>query len=118
MEEIFELCDSVTVMKDGQYVGKKAVSDTNEDDLISMMVGRGVSQDHFDTSRKIGEEMLRVDRVGNKHVNNCSLQVHKGEIVGCMGLSAPAEQNYRGPYSAPTRLKRDACMSRASHLKI
>ena len=86
MEEIFELCDSVTVMKDGQYVGKKVVTDTNEDDLISMMVGRGVSQDHFDPSRQIGEEMLRVDEVSNKYVENCSLQVHKGEIVGLYGL--------------------------------
>ncbi len=86
MEEIFELCDSVTVMKDGQYVGKKSVAETNEDDLISMMVGRGVSQDHFDDSRQIGEELLRVEKVSNKHVSNCSLEVRKGEIVGLYGL--------------------------------
>jgi len=86
MEEIFELCDSVTVMKDGQYVGTKVVAETNEDDLISMMVGRGVSQDHFDHARQIGEEMLRVEGVSNQYVTNCSLQVRQGEIVGLYGL--------------------------------
>ncbi len=86
MEEIFKLCDSVTVMKDGQYAGQKKVADTNEDDLISMMVGRGVTQDHYDDTRAIGEEMLRVKNVSNQHVTSCSLQIRQGEIVGLYGL--------------------------------
>lgn len=86
MEEIFKLCDTVAVMKDGRYVGEKRVADTNEDDLIAMMVGRDVSQDHYASDRKIGGEMLRVERVSNAIVKNCSLQVKQGEIVGLYGL--------------------------------
>lgn len=86
MEEIFKLCDTVAVMKDGKSVGEKRVADTNEDDLISMMVGRELVHDHYDASREIGSEMLRVAHVTNKRVNDCSLTLHQGEIVGLYGL--------------------------------
>jgi ribose transport system ATP-binding protein len=86
LEEIFKLCDTVDVMKDGRLVGERQVTETDEDELISMMVGRDLSQDHYDTTRQIGEEMLRVEQVSNKRVKNCSLQIKKGEIVGLYGL--------------------------------
>lgn len=86
LEEIFKLCDTVCVMKDGKYVGEKLVSESNEDQLISMMVGRDLSQDHYDGTRTIGEEMLRVEGVSNTRVHNCSLQIRRGEIVGLYGL--------------------------------
>jgi ribose transport system ATP-binding protein len=86
LEEIFELCDTVAVMKDGKSVGEKQVTDTNEDDLISMMVGREVTGDHYDAGRKAGEEMLRVEHVSNAFVHDCSLTVKAGEIVGLYGL--------------------------------
>ena len=41
LEEIFEICDRVTVIKDGQYIGTKGTDETDKDDLIRMMVGRG-----------------------------------------------------------------------------
>ncbi|GAK58173.1 ABC transporter related [Candidatus Vecturithrix granuli] len=86
LEEIFKLCDTVCVMKDGKYVGEKQVSESNEDQLIAMMVGRDLSQDHYDGTRTIGEEMLRVEGVSNTRVHNCSLQIRQGEIVGLYGL--------------------------------
>ncbi len=86
MEEIFQLCDTVAVMKDGRYVGEKAIADTNEDDLIAMMVGRDVTQDHYDVSRKFGGEMLRITGISNATVKNCSLEIKQGEIVGLYGL--------------------------------
>ncbi len=86
LEEIFKLCDTVCVMKDGKYVGERIVSESNEDELIAMMVGRDLSQDHYDPSRTIGEEMLRVEDLSNARVSNCSLRIRKGEIVGLYGL--------------------------------
>ena len=86
MEEIFELCDTVAVMKDGASVGEKLVAETNEDDLISMMVGREVTGDHYNADRHFGAEMLRVEQVSNASVSNCSLDVKAGEIVGLYGL--------------------------------
>lgn len=86
LEEIFKLCDTVCVMKDGKYVGERIVSESNEDELIAMMVGRDLSQDHYDPSRTIGEEMLRVEDLSNARISNCSLRIRKGEIVGLYGL--------------------------------
>lgn len=86
LEEIFKLCDTVCVMKDGQNVGERLVAESNEDELISMMVGRDLSQDHYDPARTIGEEMLRVEELSNAKVKNCSFQLRKGEIVGLYGL--------------------------------
>ena len=86
MEEIFKLCDTVAVMKDGKYVGERIVSETNEDELISMMVGRGVTQDHYDSSRKLGSDIFHVEHVTNAHVKDCSFTIKEGEIVGLYGL--------------------------------
>jgi ribose transport system ATP-binding protein len=86
LEEIFELCDTVAVMKDGKYVGEKYVSETNEDNLISMMVGRELTQDHYDPSRQIGDEMLRVEHLSNANVTDCLFTIRQGEIVGLYGL--------------------------------
>jgi ribose transport system ATP-binding protein len=86
MEEIFKLCDTVAVMKDGKMVGEKHVADTNEDGLIAMMVGRGVTQDHYDPTRQRGEEMLRVEQISNDRLAGCSLTIQQGEIVGLYGL--------------------------------
>jgi ribose transport system ATP-binding protein len=54
--------------------------------LIAMMVGREVSLDHYDPSRKIGAELLRVESIGNERLTDCSIAVHQGEIVGVYGL--------------------------------
>ena len=86
LEEIFKLCDTVCVMKDGKYVGERLVSESNEDDLIAMMVGRDLSQDHYDSTRVIGEDMLRVEELSNAKVADCSFRIRKGEIVGLYGL--------------------------------
>jgi ribose transport system ATP-binding protein len=86
LEEIFRLCDTVAVMKDGKTVGEKRVADSHEDELIAMMVGRGVTQDHYDPSRQLAEEILRVEHLSNDRVMDCSLSIRKGEIVGLYGL--------------------------------
>ncbi|MCD6551632.1 ATP-binding cassette domain-containing protein, partial [Thermotoga sp.] len=54
LEEIFELCDNVLVLKDGRVVGEKSVKETTEDELIRMMVGREVRKDLYDPNREIG----------------------------------------------------------------
>jgi len=86
LEEIFELCDTVTVLKDGAVAGEKTVSETNQDQLVAMMVGREVRHGIFDDTRKIGEEILRVENLSNKKLKNCSFALRSGEIVGIYGL--------------------------------
>jgi len=86
MEEIFKVSDTITVLKDGRYVGDAVTAETTEDDLITMMVGRELSSSHYDDSRTIGEEIFRAENITNSRVKNCSLNIRSGEIVGVYGL--------------------------------
>jgi len=86
MQEIFELCDTVTVLKDGRIAGEAASAEADADALIALMVGREVSGDHFDGSRGIGGELLRAEGLSNARLRGCSLALRAGEIVGLYGL--------------------------------
>lgn len=87
IEEIFELGNRVTVLKDGTLVGTINVADTNKDDLVRMMVGRDVgdmySIKHFEPK----EAVLEVKGITHKGVyEDISFQVRRGEILGMFGL--------------------------------
>lgn len=87
LEELFEICDEVTVLKDGKYAGHKMISETNTDELVSMMVGRELSNMYDITHAEIGETALEVkDLTKNGVFEDISFQVHKGEILGMFGL--------------------------------
>jgi ABC-type sugar transport system ATPase subunit len=87
MEEIFRLCDRVTVLRDGRHVATKPVAETNMRDLIGMMIGRDLSELFRKEPAAVGEVMLEVRRISARGVlDNVSLTVRKGEIVGLAGL--------------------------------
>lgn len=86
LEELFELCDRVTVFRDGKYVVTRNVSDITKKDLIRYMIGRELTEKFPERSVKIGEPILEVkDLTGNGdfHIN---LTLHKGEVLGLAGL--------------------------------
>lgn len=87
MEEIFEISDRVTVLKDGEKIGTVNTSDTNEDQLINMMVGRNV-EDMYEIEKQIpGDIVLEAENLSRKGVfNNINFHVKKGEIFGMYGL--------------------------------
>ncbi len=87
LEEIFKLCDVVTVLKDGRWVNTVPVSETTEEKLVSMMVGRTIEDmytiEHFDK----GEVVLEVKNFTKENkFENISFDLHKGEILGFFGL--------------------------------
>ncbi|HVU36739.1 MAG TPA: sugar ABC transporter ATP-binding protein [Opitutales bacterium] len=88
LEEIFELADRVTVLRDGESVGTNAVDDINETELIRMMVGREVSQIYPPSESAPGDVVLDVRGVGCKAsgVHDVFLQVKAGEVLGLAGL--------------------------------
>lgn len=87
MNEIFELCDTFTVLKDGQYVNDGKVKDVTNAQLIQMMIGRELTQMFPQRNAKIGECVLKVQNLnaGNK-VRNVSFEVKSGEVLGFSGL--------------------------------
>ena len=87
MSELEEICDRVTIMRDGQYVGTEVVKETTKDDLIAMMVGRELTNYYTRDYLEPGEVILKCDHISDgKMVKDASFEVHKGEIVGFAGL--------------------------------
>lgn len=88
LDEIFEICDDVTVLRDGRFVWQKNIDETNHDDLISGMVGRSVQFERDDSFAPREEVLLRVSNLTDKQhqFNEVSLEVHRGEIYGLYGL--------------------------------
>ena len=87
MSELEEICDRVTIMRDGQYVGTKVVKETTKDDLIAMMVGRELTNYYTRDYLEPGEVILKCSHISDgKMVKDASFEVHKGEIVGFAGL--------------------------------
>lgn len=87
MEELFELCDKVTVMRDGQFIDEKDVKDTNFEELVSMMVGREIGQRFPQKTNKVGEVILEVKNLSLKgKYNDVSFNLKKGEVLGFSGL--------------------------------
>jgi L-arabinose transport system ATP-binding protein len=86
MAEIFRIADRVAVLRDGQYVGERAVAETDEADLVRMMVGRDLTDMFVRESRTPGEVVLEVAGLSNDNIHDVSLQVRAGEVVGIGGL--------------------------------
>ena len=91
MSELNEVCDRVTVLRDGMYVGTCVVADTPRDELITMMVGRELNQYYTRYHVKDTPVFFRCEHIddGKKHhkrVNDVSFEVREGEIVGFAGL--------------------------------
>ena len=87
MSELEQICDKVTVMRDGEYVGTKVVTETNKDELIAMMVGRELTNYYTRDFQQPGDVILKCDHISDgKMAKDASFEVRKGEIVGFAGL--------------------------------
>ena len=86
MKEIFEICDDVTVFRDGQFIAERAVSDLSEEQLIEMMVGRKLEDQYPHLDQSPGEIRLQVEKLCGSGVEDVSFTLRKGEILGISGL--------------------------------
>lgn len=88
LEEIFEICDRVTVIRDGEFISCNDVKDTNKDKLVADMVGREIGTYYPKVDVEVGDVMLEVkDLNQGKLLHNIDINVRKGEIVGLSGLA-------------------------------
>ena len=89
MDEIFEICDDVAVLRDGKMIFKKHTADTNMNELIAAMVGRSLDKRFPDVDNTPGEDYLEVRHLNTKFnpiLQDINLTVRKGEIFGLYGL--------------------------------
>ena len=88
MEELFSISDRITVLRDGQYIDTLNTSETNVDELISLMIGRSLENRFPQRKGKPSDEIvLSVSHLRlKKRVRDVSFELHKGEILGLFGL--------------------------------
>ncbi|MCL2893861.1 ribose ABC transporter ATP-binding protein RbsA [Brenneria tiliae] len=86
LKEIFEICDDVTVFRDGQFIGERPVSELQEERLIEMMVGRKLEEQYPRLNQAPGAVRLLVKNLSGPGVEDVSFTVRKGEILGVAGL--------------------------------
>ncbi len=87
MSELEEICDRVTVMRDGTYVGTEVVKDTNKDNLIAMMVGRKLENYYTRDYQEEKEVILKCEDISDGNMaKGADFELRKGEILGFAGL--------------------------------
>ena len=87
MEEIFELCDRITILRDGSYIGTEYIKDITMDDVVKMMIGREIGERFPQRDVQIGEEVLRVENLNHpRYFKDVNFSVKAGEVLGVSGL--------------------------------
>jgi ribose transport system ATP-binding protein len=86
LEEVFQLADRVSILRDGQLVSTQRVADTNEEQLITGMIARSLDQIHYKETIPFGEEILRTEKLSGKGFEDVSIWVRAGEVIGLYGL--------------------------------
>jgi len=86
-EEVFEIADYFTVLRDGKYIGEGAIADITVDKIVQMVIGRSLEQMYPKLEAEKGNIILKVENLSKIGVfKNISFDLHKGEILGFFGL--------------------------------
>ncbi len=86
MDEIFTIADDITIMRDGKWIASGPASDFTQDAIISLMVGRTITEVFPKTEVPIGKEVLSVRDLSGKGFSGVTFHVRQGEILGLAGL--------------------------------
>jgi ABC-type sugar transport system ATPase subunit len=87
LDEIFTICDRVTIMRDGEYIDTKEITNLDKDTIIAMMVGRKLSEVYYHKTHLISDEVaLQAEHFKNNYLKDVSFSLKKGEILGFAGL--------------------------------
>ena len=86
LDEIFELCDIVTVMRDGHVIDTKPVGELTRADMITKMVGRSIEHEYPERPRCAGGTLMEVRSINTHKLHDISFDLRRGEILGLVGL--------------------------------
>lgn len=86
LDEIFEYCDMVTIMRDGEVIDTKNIEDLSRAEMIAKMVGREMDAEYPPLPNTVGDVLLEVKGLNTNKLHDVSFKLHKGEILGLVGL--------------------------------
>ncbi|BDA83132.1 sugar ABC transporter ATP-binding protein [Aureimonas sp. SA4125] len=106
MEEVFELADRVSVLRDGVHVGTRMISETNDAELVALMINRSLEQIYHKEKIALGATILDVRDLSGPGFSDVSLSVRSGEIVGLYGLIGAGRSEFvMGLYGRTAKTK-------------
>ena len=86
LDEIFQLCDIVTIIRDGKVIDTKLVGDLTRNDMIAKMIGREIEKEFPERPRAVAETLMEVRNIRTRKLKDISFELKKGEILGFVGL--------------------------------
>ena len=92
LSEVFQLADTVTVLRDGRVTGSRAVAGMNHDDLVTMIIGRALSNVYPEIPEPSDNPVLTAEDVSGASVHTLSLELREREIVGIAGLTGSGRE--------------------------
>jgi ribose transport system ATP-binding protein len=92
LSEVFEIAEKVTVLRDGRVTGSRAVSGMSHDDLVTMIIGRALSNVYPQIPEPLDNPILTVEELSGGSVRNLALQLHEREILGIAGLTGSGRE--------------------------
>jgi ABC-type sugar transport system ATPase subunit len=118
LQEVFDIADRVTVLRDGKLIDTCDVKDVSKEDLVEMMVGQKMSDFYKRTDKSVGDVVLEVE--GLTHygfVHNVSFQLNKGEILGLAGLAGAGRSELGRVIGGIDRMDAGVCRIGGTALK-
>ncbi|MDN3722472.1 hypothetical protein QW131_32665 [Roseibium salinum] len=113
MEEIFKITDRISVLRDGQYRGTLVTTETNEDEITQLMIGRKLDLSRNVSHHELGDVALEVRNLScGSLFRNISFEVRRGEVVGFLRPGGSRPDRNRRNALRPSRAKRRADPSR------
>ena len=86
LDEIFELCDIVTIMRDGKVIDTKQVGELTRNEMITKMIGREIEKEYPERPHAVGATIMEVKTIKTRKLKDVSFKLNKGEILGFVGL--------------------------------
>lgn len=86
LDEIFDFCDVVTIMRDGEIIDTKAKDDLTRAEMIVKMVGRSIENEYPERPNNVGSTLMEVRSINTRKLHDVSFKLNKGEILGLVGL--------------------------------
>ncbi|MCL2578656.1 MAG: sugar ABC transporter ATP-binding protein [Oscillospiraceae bacterium] len=86
LDEIFELCDTVTIIRDGKVIDTKPIAELTRNEMIAKMIGREIENEYPERPHAAGETIMNVETINTRKLKNIAFELKKGEILGFVGL--------------------------------
>lgn len=118
LDEIFEYCDVVTIMRDGHVIDTRPVRELDRREMVGMMVGRTIENEYPERPHFAGEPLMKVEHLTTNKLKDISFTLNRGEILGFVGLvGAGRTEIVRAIYGAD-KVKRKEIQIEGEAVKI